>query len=114
MDDIQKILRGASAVLAKIFTGKEVKTDIGEHIQFLEPEDFFAIAELLVDQGKFTDAEDFLFMQIGRSYTDELYNLGLHLVEKVLTFTDERLKENDYSLEEAQGWHKDWLALKNG
>ena len=111
MDDITKILQGAGEVLAKIFTGKELKNDLFAEFENIEPEDIYTISMALVAEGKFNEAEDFLFANIEKNYTNELFVLGESLIQSVIDLGDERLKANDYSLEDAESWQADWAKL---
>ena len=111
MDDIQKILRGTGEVLAKIFSGKELRDDFFTQIQFLEPNDIHAKAEELVHAGKLSEAEDFLFSNLEVNYTPELFYLGQELIEKILAYDDARLEGCGYSRDEVLKWQADWAAL---
>jgi len=111
MDDIQKIIQGGARVLAKIFTGKELKEDMPVHINLLDSEDIFAIAEGMVEDKKFSECEDFLFYHIDKDYTDALYNLGLSLFERIESIDNKILKENDYSKKEATSAKTDWIKM---
>jgi len=112
MDDIQKIIQGGAKVLAKIFTGKELKEDLPVHINMLESEDIFAIAEGLAEDKRFSECEDYLFYYLEQDYDDALFNLGLSLIERIEKMDDNFLKENNYSKKEAINFKNDWLKLE--
>jgi len=111
MDDIQKILNKGGAVLAKIFSGKELKNDLIVDFEYLEPTDIYAIAMGLVAEQKYSEAEDFLFTQIEKNYTSELFLMGESLIESVIALGNEKLSLADYSLEDALSWQTDWSKL---
>ena len=111
MDDIQKLLNRGGAMLAKIFSGKELKEDFIVDFEFLEPADVYTIAQGLVSSGEYSKAEDFLFYQIEKDYTNELFLLGEELIDKIIDMGDATLQEGDYSLAEAEQFKQDWLKL---
>ena len=111
MDDIQKILNRGGAVLAKIFTGKELKHDLIEELEELEPSEIYTIALAMVANKQFSKAEDFLFKHIEKDYTAELFSLGALLIEGIVALGDEVLVEGEYSLEDALAWQADWEKL---
>ena len=111
MDSIQKMLHGIGAVLAKIFTGKEIKTNFEFILQDLEPENIYAIAEYLVEAKKFNDAEDFLFKAWEKEGTEELYDVGLMVIDKMIKMGKQELEENGYTLKEAKQLRLDWIEM---
>ena len=111
-DDVQKMLNAAGRILAKIFTGKELKQEMAEQIQLMDSEDILAIAEGLLDEKRFSYCEDFMFFAIARNYSSELYNMGEHLAERIASIDKQILLDNDYSIEEANGWLADWQKYK--
>ncbi|MCL2847863.1 MAG: DUF6483 family protein [Firmicutes bacterium] len=111
MDDIQKILQKGGAVLAKIFTGKEIKNELIAEFEELEPTEIFTIALGLIAEEKYSECEDFLFKHIEKDYTDELFRLGKAIIENVVSLGDDVLQEGDYSLEDALAWQADWIKL---
>jgi len=112
MDDIQKLLHHAGRILAKVFTGKEIKNEFASQLELLESEDILAIAEGLIEEKRYSDCEDFMFFSIERNYSTELYNMGEHLAERVEATDEEKLQTSSYSQADASRWLADWRQYK--
>ncbi|MCL2797830.1 MAG: DUF6483 family protein [Firmicutes bacterium] len=100
MDVIEQMMRGAAEILAKILFNKTIPKEFYAQIAVMDLDELAFLLSALVTAGRLEQAEEILFTQFELNPSEELYDLGIEMYGQMSVYSDDELKNFDFSREE--------------
>lgn len=98
---IERLMKDAAIMTAKIFLNKEEKkTELIEFSQMKSEDLFKLLLDRLYHQGDFNNAENLIFDELNKNPSNKIYQISVDFYNKLLKKNDEELTINNFSKEE--------------
>jgi hypothetical protein len=111
LDVIERFLTSAVREVLEKVLGKRGDPYEFVEMKVVEAEDFAALLEALVADGRYAEAEDFLFAQYERTPSVELYAAGMEAFTKMSALSETDLAARGYSHAEIEKARRDFELL---